>query len=229
MTHNHVRFGVRSLDGATTDIWKCWTPNGTGKRDVYLTSRPLGHAMKLSLHESRRWHVGFHAVKKDVLFSPETAPPSRFLGVWDRSGVSAAPSVLAARVCFPWSSPSQPPCDAPVGTRWLACAGKGEMVEVAIFLVNVPVARDDWPGKSAMGADLVGRIPLDGGGEVIIVSRTAEMWQESLAKSGTPSYFRGKSKADLLEANRIVAWGDSPDGSITFIETILASEHGDAA
>jgi hypothetical protein len=103
------------------------------------------------------------------------------------------------------------------------------MVEVAIFLVNVLVAPDDWPGKSAMGADLVGRIPQEGGGEVIIVSRTAEMWQESLPKISTPSYFRGKSESDLLEANRIVVWGDSPDGSITFIETMLAGEHGDAA
>jgi len=90
-----------------------------------------------------------------------------------------------------------PPREAPVDNRWLACAGKGEMLEVAIFLLNVPVARDAWPGKSAMGADLVGRIPLDGGGDVIIISRTAEMWQESLSKSGTPSYFRGKSKSDL--------------------------------
>lgn len=229
MIHNHVRFGVRSLDGATTDIWKCWTSNGAGKRDVYLTSRPLGHAMKLSLHESGRWHVGFHAEKKDKLFSPQTAPLSRFLGVWDRSGDSAAPWILAARVCFPWSSPSKPPRDAPIGTRWLACAGQDEMVEVAIFLVNVPVACADWPGKSAMGAELVGRIPFAVGGEVIIVSRTAEMWKESLPKSGELNYFRGKSKTDLLEANRIVAWGDSPDGSITFIETIFTGEHGDAA
>lgn len=185
--------------------------------------------MKLSLHKSGRWHVGFHAEKKDVLFSPETAPPSRFQGVWDRSGVSAAPWVLAARVCFPWTSPSKPPREAAVGTRLLECAGKGEILEVAIFLVNVRVARDDSPGKSAMGPDLVGRIPLDRGCEVVIVSRTAEMWQESLLKSGTPSYFRGKSKSDLLEANRIVVCGESSDGSTTFIETILAGEHADAA
>ena len=196
---------------------------------MYLTSRPLGHAMKLSLHESGRWHIGFHVDKKDMLFSPETVPPTRFLGVWDRSDVLVAPWVLAARVCFPWTSPSKPPREAPKDTRWLACAEKGEMLEVAIFLVNVPVARDDWPGKSAMRTDLVGRIPVDGGGEVIIVSRAAEMWKESLPKHGTTSYFRGKSESDLLEANRIVIWGESPDGSITFIETILAGEHGDAA
>lgn len=229
MPDHHVRFAVRSLDGATTDIWKCWTSSGTGKRDVYLTSRPLGYAMKLSLHEGGRWHVGFHAHKRDELFSPESVPPSRFLGVWDRPDVPAAPWVLAARVCFPWSSPSKPPREAPETTRWLPCAGKGEMVEVAIFLVNVQIAADDWPGKSAMETALVGRMPLEGGGEVVIVSRAAGMWKDSPPKSGSPNYSLGKSKADLLDANRMVAWGESPDGSVTFIESRLAVERGDAA
>jgi hypothetical protein len=229
MSERHIRFAVRSEDGATTDIWKCWTSDGTGKRDVYLTSRPLGHALKLSLHEEGRWHVGFHSQKRDQLFSPEALPASRFLGTWDRPNALSAPWVLAARVCFPWSSPSKPPRDAPETTRWLECAPQGEMVEVAVFLVNATIARDDWPGKDAMKAGLVGRMPLDGGGEVVIVFRNAEMSVESQPKSGTTNYFRGKSKAGLVEANRIVAWGESPDGSITFLESRAVVQRGGAA
>lgn len=99
--------------------------------------------MKLSLHESGRWHVDFHSEKRDELFSPESMPPSRFLGNWDRPDAPTSPWVLAAKVYFPWSSPSIPPRDAPETLRRLQCAEKGEMVEVAIFLVNVRIANDD--------------------------------------------------------------------------------------
>jgi len=47
-----IRFAVQSRDGHVSDVWKCWTATGAGKRDVYLTSTPLGgSALKLSLHE----------------------------------------------------------------------------------------------------------------------------------------------------------------------------------
>jgi hypothetical protein len=224
MANHHVRFAVRSPDGATTDIWKCWTRSGTGKRDVYLTSRPLGNAMKLSMHESGRWHVSFHMDKKDTLFSPQTIPASRFLGVWDRSSALASPYILGAKVLFPWTSPTMPPREAPVDTKWLMCAGKGEMVEVSIFLVNVSIGSDEWPGKQAMGAGLVGRMPLDGGGEVILVYRYAEMVKVEIPGNGRPTFFRGQTNADLLEANRTVVWGDSPEGTISFVECRLTIE-----
>lgn len=161
MPQHSIRFAVRSHDGATTDIWNCWTSVGRGKKDVYLTSRPLGHAMKLSLHQSGRWHVSFHRDKLEKLFPPNAIPTSRFLGVWDRRDATTEPLTLAARVCFPWTSPSSPPRDAPESTHWIQCAPDGEMVEVTIFLFNVLVVEDSWFGRGAMGTQLVGKMPLD--------------------------------------------------------------------
>lgn len=225
MPEHHLRFAVRSQDGSTSDIWKCWTIAGNGKRDVYLTSRPLGQSLKLSLHEGGRWHVGFHAHKKDEIFSSDSMPTSRFLGAWERPDANSAPWVLAARVHFPWSSPSSPARNASEDICWITCAPKGKMVEVAIFLINVPIAISDWPGKRAMNTGLVGRIPLDGGGEVVIVSRIVEMPSDSSTKSGLPNYFRGRTKEDLYEANRMVTWGVSPDGSVSFMECKLVVEN----
>lgn len=80
-----------------------------------------------------------------------------------------------------------------------------------------------------MKTELVGRMPLDGGGEVVIVSRTTEMLIDIPKKSGGMNYFRGKSKADLLKANRMVAWGESTDGSIAFFECRVIVEQDGAA
>jgi hypothetical protein len=96
----------------------------------------------------------------------------------------------------------------------------GEMVEVGISLVNVSIPEDNWPGKyDAMRTGLVGRIPLEHSGEVVVVHRTREMWKEApVQHEVTRNYFRGMSEADCAEANRMVGWGEEPDGSIKFVE-----------
>jgi len=78
MPQRSIRFAIRTDDGRTSDIWKCWTTTGTGKRDVYMTSRPLGNALKLSLHEGGQWHVAFDAKKKGELFDPDSGPRRDF-------------------------------------------------------------------------------------------------------------------------------------------------------
>jgi hypothetical protein len=52
-----LRFAVFGSDGCSTDVWKVWANLGSGKRDVYVTSRPLGGSAKLSLHERGQWHI----------------------------------------------------------------------------------------------------------------------------------------------------------------------------
>jgi hypothetical protein len=218
MPEHNLRFGVRTHDGRTSDVWKCWTRTGTNKRDVYLTSRPLGHALKLSLHEEGQWHVGFDSNKKDKLFSPGEAPLTRFLGKWDRPDVKTSPLVLAARIYFPWTSPSDAKREAPHGTVWIEAASAQQANEVAIFLVNEEIPANEWPGKASMNTALVGKLPLEGGGCVCIVQRMVTAWPQPSSTQATPKFFRGKSEGDLADANRIVVWGQEPDGSISFLE-----------
>jgi hypothetical protein len=102
------------------------------------------------------------------------------------------------------------------------------MVEVAVFLVNVPIPEEDWPGKNVMDTKLIGRLPLEGGRQVAIIYRVCEMWKSAPSMRGEPQYFRGRSKADLLDANRMVAWGAEADGSIVFVESRVMVERNDA-
>ena len=75
---------------------------------------------------------------------------------------------------------SKPPDNAPADTLWIPCAAQGEMVEVGIFLFNVSIPQDNWPGRNAMRTGFVGRMPQEHGGEVVVVHRTREMWRKLL-------------------------------------------------
>ncbi len=229
MAERSLRFAVRADGVRTSDIWKCWTAASTGRRDVYLTSRPLGNALKMSVHEGGRWHVGFHPEKKDELFEPDVAPATRFLGEWARPEVGSEPFILAARICFPWSNPVNARAAAPKNTIWIPCAPEGQMVEVLLFLLSTSTPPDDWPAKTSMGTGFVGHLPLDGGGQVSIVYRNVPMWTDAQPMQGTLNYFRGRSKKELPGANRMVVWGEAADGSIMFIESRVSVGGASAA
>jgi hypothetical protein len=216
-----LRFAVFGLDGRSTDIWKVWTTLGRGKRDVYLTSRRLGAYTKLSLHESGRWHMGFHKGSFDSMFDPQTAPPSRFLGVWAGPQAGQMPICRAAVVHFPCSSPTMTHAKLPKDLVRIPTAPAGQMVEVSVLLVGGPEAPDSWPGRASMNTSLAGRIPIDGGGTVTVVYRDVPMPAASEPRPVNPHYFARMSKKDVATANRMVAWGGGADGSVCFMEAVL--------
>ena len=218
MTEHAIRFCVVSDDGSSSDIWKCWTNSGQGKRDVYFTSRPLGSALKLSLHEEGQWHVGFFSNKRDKLFEAGKAPKTRFLGKWLRPESLLNPFVLAARLYVPFFSPSESPRNIPEGTVRIPSAPNGHSVEITIFLLSPKVSPEGWPGRNNMGTQLIGNLPLEGGGRVSIVHRLTNVWPSIPKRTVVPNFFAGKNLTDLRKANRMVAWGEETDGSIVFVE-----------
>jgi hypothetical protein len=220
MPDHKIRFAVSSQDGGRSDVWTCWTNVGKGKRDVYLTSKPLGQAIKLSLHESGQWQVAFLAEKRDELFDAGAAPPNRFLGKWQRTDAWKNPIVRAAVVNFPWSCAF---AGEAVRKRvaWLPVAPEKQMTEVSIFLIDGQLPLDDWPGKDSMGTKLVGLMPMEHGGTVAIVHREIPMLKGGEPRQGVPRYFKGASEADLTDVNRMVTWGAADDGAIMFLECPL--------
>lgn len=113
-----IRFGVRSEDGRTSNVWTCWTHREKG--DFFLTSDVLGKALKLSDHPNGRSHIAYHYEKRDELFTPETLPKERF--VLRKDDVARADVVckLVACVFFPAGSPHDIPSKAPDDTIWLS-------------------------------------------------------------------------------------------------------------
>jgi hypothetical protein len=220
MPDHKIRFAVSAQDGRRSDVWACWTNVGKGKRDVYLTSKPLGHVAKLSLHESGQWQVAFHAERRDELFDQGAAPADRFLGKWQRTDALKNPIVRAAAVYFPWSCPFD---GEPVRKRvaWLPVAPAKQMTEVCVFLIDGQLLPNDWPAKESMGTKLVGLMPMEHGGTVAIVYREAPMLEGGEPKQAVPRYFKGASEADLSHADRMVTWGAADDGAIMFLECPL--------
>jgi len=102
MPEHSLRFGV-GQPGYRAETWKCWTYHGAGKqRCVYVACRGLGNALKLSLHESGRWHVAFDSQQFSQMFEDANAPPDRFMGKWDKPVPLSAGMTLACRIHIPW-------------------------------------------------------------------------------------------------------------------------------
>jgi len=97
ITKGDVRFVVGHPDGVTSNSWKMWaTPAG----DVYLACRDNFTEVKVSLHTSGKWRMGFtsEALKK----RPELAPnnQNRAWEVWDEPPPTLPNTVTAFRLLF---------------------------------------------------------------------------------------------------------------------------------
>jgi hypothetical protein len=217
MPERALRFGVAGPIGFRAETWKCWTVHGKGKRDVYLACRALSGQLKLSLHQSGKWHVAFDSQRFDQLFEEGAAPPDRFLGKWEQPEGNDG-LTLACRIYVPSHAANIPDEKLDENVQWIAHAPPGQSVEIVIFLWNhAALAVEDWPGKSVMKTALLGTVPLDGGGSVIVVHRTCESLPQPPV-TRAPRYFRGMTESDMLGANRAVVWGDCDDGSVVFQE-----------
>ncbi len=220
-----MRFGVRSEDGRTSNVWICWTHPEKG--DVYLTSDALGKVLKLSDHPTGRSHIAYHYEKRDELFTPLTLPKDRFiLKQEDAERVDEACRLVAC-VFFPSGSPHDVTRKASADTIWLPEAPEGQATEVGIFRFNVEPLPNTWPGKRE-GAGLVAYLPLTGAGRLCIVWRLSVFHMPPTPKNtGTPGLFKGRSEDDLLEADRAVIFGTTDTGALSLIETKVSVKRGD--
>jgi hypothetical protein len=187
-----VRFGVSGQTGFRAETWKCWTSHGAGKRqDVYVACRRLGNALKLSLHESGRWHMAFDSQQFSQMFEEANAPPDRFMGKWEKPAPLIAGLTLACRIHIPWYAATIPDLCLDSKVHWIACAPLGQSVEVCVFLLERPLDNSDWPGRDSMQTKPVGQFLLDGGGSVSIVHRTCQAIEPALPPISGPRYFKG--------------------------------------
>jgi hypothetical protein len=63
-----VRFAVGDPQGLTSNSWKVWKQHS----DIYIACRDNAQDIKISLHTSGRWRVGFteKAAKRPELLRP---------------------------------------------------------------------------------------------------------------------------------------------------------------
>lgn len=218
MPEKSIRFGVTDHAGRRSSTWKCWTQVGLEKKDVYISCRELRGKLKLSLHETGRWHVAFDWNQFPSMFR-DSPPDTRFLSTWDKPASIIQGLTLACRIHFPWHVATIPDAlDAKV--IWIPVAPQGQSVEVAVFLSEGEMVATDWPARVSMSTRPVGSFELDGGGCVWIVYRTCPSIEQKLPPASDPRYFRNAGEADLfMEGTRAVMWGAHEDGSVIFQES----------
>jgi hypothetical protein len=227
MPERAVRFGIADSSNRRAASWKCLTYSGTGKKDVYVACRALAGAIKLSLHETGRWHVAFDYAKFPTLFEPSSAPPTRFSGVWERAVPIIEGLTLACRIHTPWYAATIQEQSLEPQVTWIAPAPTDQSVEVAVFLCDQLIDPNAWPGRRSMQTQPVGWFELDGGGCVWVVHRCVPAIEQKLPPVSAPRYFRGQGESDLLEPGaRAIAWGAHTDGSIVIQEgPVLVSKN----
>ena len=217
MPEQAIRFGV--ADSSTkrhAETWNCLSP---GKREVYVFCRAFGDVLKLSLHESGRWHMAFDSKKFPAMFDGGQAPGHRFTGNWDRPAPIIQGLTVACHIYTPWDAVTIQEAELEKKVTWIAPPPSGESVEVTIFLSDHALPPDSWPARKSMKTKLVGSFKLGDGGEVWIVHRCIPSPEVKPLTLPSPKYFRGKGEADVLAGgNRMLGWGRRDDGSIFFRE-----------
>lgn len=227
MPERSVRFGVRNHAGARSSTWKCWSQAGSGKTDVYVACRALRGALKLSMHESGRWHIAFDSAQFEGLFDDEMRPESRFAKRTHRPAPLAQGVTLGCRVHIPSYGVSIPAPELEKGVVWVPAPDSDKSIEFAVLITDAAVQVTDWPTKRSMGTELAGTFDLDDGSRVWIVHHQVATAEPRLPSSGSPRYFKGKGEADLdTEGIRGVTWGNAPDGSIVFYEGPVLIDRG---
>jgi hypothetical protein len=216
MAEHSLRFGVTNGNGLRSVTWKCWTISGAGKKDVYLLCRAIGNAIKLSMHESGRWHVGFASPN---MFDDATRPASRYLGVWEKPSPVAGSYILACRVHVPANAVSIQDDNLETDVYWAASAPEGQATEFVIFLTDRPYYGYSLVELLKPSPKFIGSLPLEGGGAIHLVSHLRKKVDLGPPYTGKVGQFKRTSREDVLNGNRAVLWNVISDGSIMFLDT----------
>ena len=154
-----LRFGLGQADGPQAGYWKLGA--NADRPDFYLfhNSRAYFHA---SVHGSRdHWHV-------KIQRAPDQKPEklvgfnSSRVGQFERIFELVTPVACLGDIASTETGKE---------VVWIPPAGDAPAVAFDVFLDPLGVPDDVWPGKTAMGTGLVGRIALSTGQTASVVWR----------------------------------------------------------
>jgi len=218
MAERAIRFSVSNQRGFRSATWKCFAQ--THKDDFYLACRELKSAIKVSFHESGKWHVGF-----DKTFLDEKAPKdspllkNRFPSKWQEPQDLSPGVILAFRIVVPELAVTVSIKGRRSSLVWIPSPPIGKAVEIAIFLTYPEARVSTWPGERAMKTRLVGKIDLESGKEVWVVHRVIDLPPLRLPTRGKGTIFRNLTPEEEKEGGlRALASGKDKYGTWYFLE-----------
>ncbi|MBK6796470.1 MAG: hypothetical protein IPG76_06690 [Acidobacteria bacterium] len=224
MPEQAIRFGISDGNKHRAATWKLWTPSG--KSDVYLACRPLGGALKASLHQSGNWHVAYNKVFFTENVEGEVlGKKDRFITKWSRPTTIALGVILAFRIITPFSAVTTPVIGEEKEMTWLPNCPEPQATEIDIFIVSPTTPVTGWPGKNKMETQLVGAYILANGESVWAVYRVVDMPDLSSALKGTGHFYKGRNEGDLKSDNlRAIIIGNEPDGSRVMYDCVVVKK-----
>lgn len=222
MTKRAIRFSVLNQRGLRSATWNCFAH--THKDDVYLTCREMKGAMKVSFHESGKWHVGFDKTFLDKK-APKDSPLSknRFPLKWPEPQELSPGVILAFRIIVPEDVINVPKKEERKSLVWIPSPPIGKAVEIAILLTHPEAKVSSWPGAKAMGTSLVGKIDLESGKKVWVVHRVIDLPPRMVPTTRVkPTFFRNLTpEEEKGQGLRAIGIGKHEDGSWYFCECLV--------
>lgn len=202
-----VRFAVGDPNGLTSNSWRVWT---TRNHDIYVKCRDNFREVKVSLHETGRWRMGF--TEEASASSPNLlqADQDRAWEVWDRPAEHLPDTVIAFKLVFPSRELAVTP-EHRKGKVWrnvvfIEAAPSGKVTVVTLFISrsNVAPRHESEPSfalaslkiDDAQNAHLVAHSDPQGNLAEIIESSVLEAWAKTVVAgvdipASAYAYFHG--------------------------------------
>jgi hypothetical protein len=176
---------------------------------VFLEREGLESEIHFSLHESGRWHL-----KARTQTLPYWTRPDEIRRGFTRAAVIVQPEAVAT-VTYP---PHEHALLVPVGPG-------GDAAQFNVFLERPGANLESWPGRTAMGTELVGRVPLAAGaGSCCVVLHRAPLGDRVLTLPRPPDdQVLALQQATSEHDVGMTLFGCEPDGALTIIDLVHAS------
>lgn len=234
MPPSAVRFGLRYSSRLRTSTWKI----GMGSdSSVYIINRPIGGAVKVSLHPRDKERPGHEwRIARAREFSDlEPGSPSRVLDSWDSESMRLRPdsplkqgfAVVLGRFSLGYHEAPQDAEEAEREERALRAVhwitdlpGVNAAWQVTVFVGDAG-ARSTAPGTRSMGSTPIGSLTLPNGGQVWVMRHEIPVTDEM--RSNIELAVRSALAQLVAEpedgVHRILLSGREEDGLRWWIET----------
>lgn len=229
MPETAIRVSVKNHLNKRSSIWKCWTNLGTGKSDVYITNRAIGKALKVSLHETGLWHIGFDSsFLKRELRQESRLLHNRFVDQWSKPIEISDGCTLALRIIIPEDVVTTPLSDKdPRSTIWIEAPPPGKAIEIVLLLTAPQPSASGWPGRDSMGTQFIDSIEIENGCRLWLVYYLIDTPIMDDRK-GIATYFKsGKKVAQQSRRHRAIIFSQAADGSRILLESNVQIQHND--
>jgi len=173
-----VRFAVGTPSGLSTNSWKIWVH----REDTYVACRDNFREIKISLHASGRWRIGF--TQNFIKVRPETFAEGkdRVWKKWKPSLDAAHPYVIGFQLLAPQPSLYLQPKDR---RGWpksvIFVEPPTELEQMTVISVTVVLGRQPLVGKLESIGGIIAMLPL-GSDKTVQVVATYEKLGDVLDK-----------------------------------------------